>query len=126
MVWLRNSSGKTTVDATLRLEYDKKFSAGASWRVDQGYVVFAGISIKGIEVGYAYGRHTKGLESDNLESTGFEGNTDIEGNTGSEIGTGSLIKSMGNKGNHELYLRCQFPLEAFKPKRQPHKSIRLL
>lgn len=88
MVWLRNSSGKTTVDATLRLEYDKKFSAGASWRIEQGYVVFAGINIKGIEVGYAYGRHTK--------------------------------------TNHELYLRYQFPLEAFKPKRQPHKSIRLL
>ena len=88
MVWLRNSSGKTTVDATLRLEYDKKFSAGASWRIEQGYVVFAGINIKGIEVGYAYGRHTK--------------------------------------TNHELYLRYQFPLEAFKPKRQPHKSIRFV
>lgn len=88
MVWLRNSQGKTTVDATLRLEYDKKLSAGASWCVDQGYVVFAGINIKGIEVGYAYEWHTK--------------------------------------TNHEVYLRYHFPLEAFKPKRQPHKSIRLL
>ncbi len=126
MVWLRNSSGKTTADATLRMEYDKKFSAGTSWRVNQGYVVFAGITIKGIEVGYAYGRHTKGLKSNNPGSTGLEGNTGIERNTGSEIGRGSLIKSTSNKGNHELYLQYQFPLDAFKTKRQPHKSIRLL
>ena len=126
MVWLRNSSGKMTVDATLRLEYDKKFSAGASWCVEQGYVVFAGINIKGVEIGYAYGRHTKDLESDSQGSTGFEGNTGIEGNTGSDAGTGSLTKGTGNKGNHELYLRYHFPLNAFKPKRQPHKSIRLL
>ncbi|HHU25930.1 MAG TPA: type IX secretion system membrane protein PorP/SprF [Bacteroidales bacterium] len=126
MVWLRNSSGKTTVDATLRLEYVKKFSAGASWRIDQGYVIFAGITIKGVEVGYAYGRYTKGLENDNRGSTGLEGKTGINVGTGSEGITENLTKGTGNKGNHELYLRYHFPLEAFKPKRQPHKSIRLL
>jgi hypothetical protein len=108
MVWLRNSSGKMTADATLRLAYDKKFSAGASWRIDQGYIIFAGINIKEIEVGYAYGRHTKDLESDSPGSTGFEGNTGINGGTVSEGSTENLTKGTGNKGNHEVYLRYHF------------------
>lgn len=31
-----------------------------------------------------------------------------------------------SKGNHELFVRYNFPLNRFKPKLQPHKSIRLL
>ncbi len=31
-----------------------------------------------------------------------------------------------SKGSHEVYLRYEFPVDYFKPKRQPHKSIRLL
>ncbi len=126
MVWLQNSSGKTTVDATLRLKYDKKLSAGASWRIDHGYVIFAGLVIKGVEVGYAYGQYTKALESDKPGSTGSEGNTGVGENTESKENTKNLIRSTGGKGNHEVYLRYRFPLEIFKPKRQPHKSIRLL
>ncbi|WP_298648173.1 type IX secretion system membrane protein PorP/SprF, partial [uncultured Proteiniphilum sp.] len=85
----------TQVQATLRLEYNKRFSGGASWRLDDGYVLFAGATIRDVELGYAYGLHTTG-------------------------------SGKNSRGSHELYLRYDFPLDYFKPKRQPHKSIRLL
>lgn len=49
------------VQTTLRLVYDKKFSGGASWVKDDGYVFFAGAVIQGVEAGYAYSLHTSGI-----------------------------------------------------------------
>ncbi len=95
MVWLQNSSDDTRAQATLRFVYDKKFSGGASWRKDHGWVLFAGTTLKGVEWGYAYDLYTKGF-------------------------------GKSSKGSHEMYLRYEFPVDYFKPKRQPHKSIRLL
>lgn len=95
MVWVQTDFSMTQVQATLRLEYNKRFSGGASWRLDDGYVLFAGATIRDVELGYAYGLHTTG-------------------------------SGKNSRGSHELYLRYDFPLDYFKPKRQPHKSIRLL
>lgn len=98
IVWLQNSPDETKIQSTLRLEYDKKFSGGASWRKDHGWVLFAGVAFKGVELGYAYDLYTKGFGKSNT----------------------------GSKGSHEVYLRYEFPLEYFKPKQPPRKSIRLL
>lgn len=95
MVWIQTDLSVTQVQATLRLEYNKRFSGGASWRMDDGYVLFAGTIIREVELGYAYGLHTTG-------------------------------PGQNSRGSHELYLRYNFPLDHFKPKRPPHKSIRLL
>lgn len=95
MVWLQNSSDDTKIQSTLRFVYDKKLSGGASWRKDHGWVLFAGVAFKGVELGYAYDLNTKGF-------------------------------GKSSKGSHEMYLRYEFPVDYFKPKRQPHKSIRLL
>ncbi|MDR0421696.1 MAG: PorP/SprF family type IX secretion system membrane protein [Proteiniphilum sp.] len=83
------------MQVSLRLEYDRRFSGGASWRLNDGYVFFAGAVVRGAELGYACGLHTGGA-------------------------------GQNSKGSHELYLRYNFPLDYFKPKRYSRKSIRLL
>ncbi len=95
MVWVQSDFSETVVQATLRLEYDKRFSGGFSWSPGNGYVVFGGTTIQGLEMGYAYNKHT--------------------------ISPGGI-----SKGSHELYVRYDFPLDYFKPKLPPQKSIRLL
>ncbi len=95
MVRVQSDLSVTQVQATLRLKYDKRFSGGVSWLSDDGYAFFAGATLQGLELGYAYSLHTSGVGSE-------------------------------SKGSHELYLRCNFPLDYFKPKLQPQKSIRLL
>lgn len=95
MVWVHTDLDIIQVQTTLRMEYNKKFSGGASWRLDDGYVLFAGAVIRDIELGYAYGLHIRG-------------------------------PGKSSRGSHELSLRYNFPLDHFQPKRQPHKSIRLL
>ena len=94
MVWVQTALKRTQMQATLRLEYNKRFSGGVSWRND-GYLLFAGAVIRDIELGYAYGVHTSGI-------------------------------GKNSQGNHELYVRYNFPLDYFQPKKQPHKNIRLL
>lgn len=95
MICIQSMGAKTQMHATLRLDYDKKVSGGVSWITDNGYLFFAGANIREIQLGYAYGLHTKGA--------------------------GKI-----SNGSHELYLQYNFPLDYFKPKRYPHKSIRLL
>ena len=95
MVWLQSDFSERVAQATLRLEYDKRFSGGFSWSPGNGYVVFGGATFQGLEMGYAYNKHTSG--------------------------PGSI-----SKGSHELYVRYDFPLDYFKPKLPPQKSIRLL
>lgn len=95
MVWIQSDLKKAQVQATLLLEYNKKFSGGASWKMNDGYLFFAGTSIRDAEVGYAYGLHTMGI-------------------------------GQHSRGSHAFYLRYNFPLDYLKPKKQPHKSIRLL
>ena len=95
MVWVQTDLKRIQTQATLLLKYDKKFSGGVSWRMNDGYLFFAGTTIYDVEVGYAYGAHTMGA-------------------------------GQNSKGSHELYLRYNFALDYFQPKKQPHKSIRLL
>ncbi|MDD3788147.1 MAG: PorP/SprF family type IX secretion system membrane protein, partial [Petrimonas sp.] len=61
MVWIQSDLAVTKVQATLRLVYNNKFSGGASWVKDDGYVFFAGAVIQGIDAGYAYSLHTSGI-----------------------------------------------------------------
>lgn len=95
MLWVQSDFSKTVVQTTLRLEYDKRYSGGFSWSPGDGYVIFGGATFQGLEMGYAYNKHTNG--------------------------PGSI-----GKGSHEFYLRYDFPLDYFKPKLPPQKSIRLL
>ncbi|MCE5179442.1 MAG: PorP/SprF family type IX secretion system membrane protein [Porphyromonadaceae bacterium] len=95
MVWVQSSLSETVLQATLRLEYNKRFSGGFSWSPGDGYIIFGGATFQGLEVGYAYNKHTTGV-------------------------------GRVSKGSHELYLRYDLPLDYFKPKLPPQKSIRLL
>lgn len=95
MVSIYASSSQSIAQTTLRVEYNKKLSGGASWISNNGYSFFAGANIKGLRLGYSYSLHNKGIGAD-------------------------------SKGSHELYLNYDFPLNSFKPRYQPHKSIRLL
>lgn len=95
MVRVQTDLHVTQLQATLRLTYDRRFSGGLSWLSDDGTTFFAGATLQGMEVGYAYRLHTAGM--------------------------GKV-----SNGSHELFLRYDIPLDYFKPKQQPHKSIRLL
>ncbi len=95
LLWVLTDLNTTQVQATLRMEYNKKFSGGASWRKDDGYHFFVGNVFHGAEWGYTYGLHTMGV-------------------------------GKSSRGSHEVYVRYAFSVDYFKPKRFPHKSIRLL
>ncbi len=95
IVWLLHDDNQTQTQATLRLNYDNRFSGGFTLISDAGYSLFAGINTYGFRLGYAYTSHNKKVK-----------------------------KEM--KGYHEMFIRYDFALDSFKPKLQPHKSIRLL
>ncbi len=61
MLWVLHNRHQTLVQATLRMIYDKRFSGGVSWRGDDGYGIFAGVDLQGLEMGYAYELHSKGI-----------------------------------------------------------------
>lgn len=61
MVWVCTNLNTTRVHGTLRLEYNKRFSGGASWKMNDGYLFFAGVVIRDVELGYAYSIHTSGV-----------------------------------------------------------------
>jgi len=42
------------IDVTAKIEYNKMFSGGMSWRKDDGFVFLLGVKIKNIEAGYSY------------------------------------------------------------------------
>lgn len=60
MVWIQSDLTTTQVQATLRMVYRKKYSGGVSWRRNDGYVFFAGATIRDMEIGYAYDLHITG------------------------------------------------------------------
>jgi len=61
MIWVQGTNTATQIQATMRAIYKQKYSGGASWVKDDGYVFFAGARIRDIEVGYAYSLHTQGI-----------------------------------------------------------------
>jgi type IX secretion system PorP/SprF family membrane protein len=42
------------LDVTAKIEYNKMFSGGMSWRKDDGFVFLLGVKIRNIEAGYSY------------------------------------------------------------------------
>ena len=95
MVGILFNDNQTYSQATVRLEYDNKFSGGFSYISEYGHTLFAGTIIRGVQLGYAYTKHKIGIEKK-------------------------------SHGSHELFIKYDFPLDYFRPKSQPHKSIRLL
>ena len=95
MVLILSNSNHTYTQATMQIKYDNKLSVGFSWISDDAYSIFAGTTIQGFGLGYAYTIHKSGYGKD-------------------------------SNGSHELYLKYDFPLDYFKQKSQPHKSIRFL
>ncbi|GHT30555.1 membrane protein [Bacteroidia bacterium] len=53
-VFLKTDLQSFQADITGRLLYDKMFSGGLSWRMNESVVVFLGAMFSNIEVGYAY------------------------------------------------------------------------
>ncbi|MDO5665313.1 MAG: PorP/SprF family type IX secretion system membrane protein [Bacteroidia bacterium] len=95
MVLVLTDLTDTRLQTALRMVYNKKYSAGASWNGKRGYSFFAGAVIQEIEFGYAYDLHTSGIGKE-------------------------------SKGSHEISIKYRFPIDLFRKKPMPHKSIRLL
>lgn len=59
-----SNSNHTYTQATVQIEYDNKLSGGFSWISDNGYSIFAGTTIQGFGLGYAYIIDKNGLGKD--------------------------------------------------------------
>ncbi|MDO5523491.1 MAG: PorP/SprF family type IX secretion system membrane protein [Bacteroidia bacterium] len=64
MFFVQTNFSDTRLQTVLQGVYNKKYSAGASWRGKAGYSFFAGAIIREIEIGYAYDLHTSGIGRD--------------------------------------------------------------
>lgn len=62
MVWVQTDLHTLQVQTTLRLAYNKKYAAGISWRVNDGYTFFAATTLHHIALGYAYVQYPSGTE----------------------------------------------------------------
>lgn len=60
-VLLLTNFTNTRLQTILRMVYNKKYSAGASWNRNEGYSFFAGAVIENVEVGYAYDLYLSGI-----------------------------------------------------------------
>ncbi|NDV79007.1 type IX secretion system membrane protein PorP/SprF [Dysgonomonas sp. 511] len=49
------------VDVTAKVEYNKTFNGGISWRKDEGFVFLLGVKIRNIDAGYSYDLSTSAL-----------------------------------------------------------------
>ncbi|WP_108821671.1 type IX secretion system membrane protein PorP/SprF [Dysgonomonas sp. Marseille-P4361] len=49
------------VDLTAKVEYNKMFTGGVSWRKDEGFVFLLGVKIRSIDAGYSYDLSTSEL-----------------------------------------------------------------
>lgn len=63
IIWLLHDRVRTIAQATLRLEYDKRFTGGFSVFSESGYSIFAGAAIQGFRFGYAYSAYNMGIVS---------------------------------------------------------------
>lgn len=57
IVLLQTNSNKTYSQATLKLEYNNKYSAGFTWISADGHTLFASTSVERFRLGYAYTKH---------------------------------------------------------------------
>ncbi|MBD8389935.1 type IX secretion system membrane protein PorP/SprF [Dysgonomonas sp. BGC7] len=49
------------IDVTAKVEYNKMFNGGISWRKDEGFVFLLGVKIRNIDAGYSYDLSTSAL-----------------------------------------------------------------
>lgn len=49
------------LDLTAKVEYNKMFNGGISWRKDDGFVFLLGVKIKNIDAGYSYDLNTSAI-----------------------------------------------------------------
>ena len=68
MIWIQATKAETRIQGTMKAIYKQKYSGGASWVKNNGYVFFAGAIIRDIEAGYAYSLHTQGIGKDSKGS----------------------------------------------------------
>ena len=69
------------VDVTAKMEYNKLFNGGISWRKGEGFVFLLGVKIRNIDAGYSY-----------------------------DLATNSALSAVSN-GSHELFIRYSIPLQ---------------
>lgn len=67
MVWVLHDENQTQTQATVKMEYNKRFSGGITLNSESDYSVFAGTTIQGFRFGYAYTLHNKGIVKDSHE-----------------------------------------------------------
>ena len=60
MMLLLSNGDYTYTQATVQIKYDKIYSCGFSWISDDGYSIFAGTTMQGFGLGYAYTMHKSG------------------------------------------------------------------
>lgn len=58
---IKSDAVVTQVDLTAKVEYNKMFNGGISWRMDDGLVFLLGVRIKNIEAGYSYDLSTSAI-----------------------------------------------------------------
>lgn len=61
MIWWKLHHNTSQVQTTLRAVIADRISGGVSWRLNDGYGLFAGLKLEGLEVVYGYDRHTQGM-----------------------------------------------------------------
>lgn len=52
--FLKTDAVTYQMDITAKVEYNKMFNGGISWRKDEGFVFLLGVKVKSIEAGYSY------------------------------------------------------------------------
>lgn len=57
MIYARADEVSKDLSAALQLSWNKKYSAGAMWRGDRGYSIFAGATISNVSLRYAFDRN---------------------------------------------------------------------
>lgn len=57
MIYARADEVSKDLNAALQLSWNKKYSAGAMWRADRGYSIFAGATISNVSLRYAFDKN---------------------------------------------------------------------
>jgi type IX secretion system PorP/SprF family membrane protein len=68
MIWVQGTKAVTQIQVTMKAIYKQKYSGGASWVKNDGYVFFAGAIFRDMEAGYSYSLHTQSIGKDSKGS----------------------------------------------------------
>ncbi|WP_165020658.1 MULTISPECIES: type IX secretion system membrane protein PorP/SprF [unclassified Dysgonomonas] len=61
--FIKSDAVVTQVDVTAKIEYNKMFNGGISWRKDDGVVFLLGVRIRNIDAGYSYDLTTSDIST---------------------------------------------------------------